>query len=392
MKTWGRVATMPSGPRHFGMGTFVVKKTLLVGSVGIVLGVIAWGAFNTVLEATNEMSFCVSCHEMRDTVYVEYRTSPHFQNPSGVRATCPDCHVPRDWTHKLVRKVQATNELFHWVQGSIDTREKFEAKRHQLAVREWERMRANDSRECRNCHSFEAMAFHKQSAKASRAMRDAAKAGKTCIDCHKAVAHKMPDVTATHRRMFADLAARADGSSLGAGDMVTALEGRPLRAFPGTEPEGELAAGHPVRVLAVDGAFAKVELAGWRREGFASILYARQGKRILLANLGEKALPRLQALRTVEDGDTGQAWTEMRLEAWVPAAGLLRDPAPFWDYVAGMYRDNCSLCHVLRPPGDYTANDWIGHMNAMKRLTALTEQEAATLLAYLQAGAKDRGP
>jgi trimethylamine-N-oxide reductase cytochrome c-type subunit TorC len=372
------------------MGKFALKKTLLVGSVGIVLGVIAWGAFNTVLEATNEMSFCVSCHEMRDTVYVEYQASPHFQNPSGVRATCPDCHVPRDWTHKLVRKVQASNELFHWALGSIDTREKFEAKRHELAAREWERMRANDSRECRNCHSFEAMAFHKQSVKAARAMREAAKAGKTCIDCHKAVAHKMPDVAANHRRMFAALTAKGGETRLAPGDTATALEGRPLHAAPGTEPEGELAAGHPVRVLATEGEFVKVELAGWRREGFDSILFARQGKRITLANLGDSAQSRLRALRTVEDADSGQTWTETRLETWVPAAGFLNDPAPLWDYAARMYRDNCGLCHVPRPPGDYTANDWIGHMNSMKRLTPLTEQEASTLLTYLQARAKDR--
>jgi trimethylamine-N-oxide reductase cytochrome c-type subunit TorC len=356
--------------------------------LGIVAGVIGWGGFNTVLEATNDMSFCISCHEMRDTVYAEYQTSPHFQNPSGVRATCPDCHVPRDWTHKLARKVQASNELLHWAMGSIDTPEKFEAKRHTLAVREWERMRANDSRECRNCHSFEAMAFHKQSMKAARAMRDAAKDGKTCIDCHKAVAHKMPDVTANHRRMFAALSAEMGNSPLSAGETVTAMENRPIHSGPGSAPQGELLAGNAVRLLAVEGAFAKVELTGWQREGTESVLYSRLGKRITRANLGEAAA-RLEAQHSAEDPDTGQTWTEMRMEAWVPATGFLRDPKLLWDYAARMYQDNCTLCHALHRPESYTANDWIGHLNTMKRLTPLTEQEAATLLAYLQLKAKD---
>lgn len=100
-------------------------------------------------------------------------------------------------------------------------------------------------------------------------------------------------------------------------------------------------------------------------------------------------MARLKALRAAEDAATGQAWTEMRLEAWVPATGFLRDPAPLWDYAARMYRDNCGLCHILRPPGAYTANDWIGHMNTMKRLTPLTDQEASVLLTYLQARGKD---
>jgi trimethylamine-N-oxide reductase cytochrome c-type subunit TorC len=362
---------------------------VLIGLLGMMAGVIAWGGFNTVMEATNSMSFCVSCHEMRDNVAVEYQNSPHFQNPSGVRATCPDCHVPRDWTHKLVRKVQASGELFHWALGSIDTPEKFEAKRHDLAVREWDRMRANDSRECRNCHSFDAMAFHKQSIKAARTMRDAAKAGKTCIDCHKGVAHKMPDVTANHRRMFASLSAEAARIGLSPGDTVIALENRPIHSEPGGEAGGELSAGNAVRVLAVEGAFAKIAFAGWQREGTESALYGRQGKRIVLASLDEAAMARLEAVGSVEDADTGQTWTEMRLEAWVPATGFLRDVKPLWDYAARMYQDNCTLCHVLPRPDSYTVNAWVGHFNAMKRLTPLTEQEAGTLLTYLQTKARD---
>jgi trimethylamine-N-oxide reductase (cytochrome c), cytochrome c-type subunit TorC len=379
---------MSSGPWFAKRGD-AVKKWVLIGLAGMVAGVIAWGGFNTALEATNSMTFCISCHVMRDTVSVEYQQSPHFQNPSGVRATCPDCHVPRDWSHKLIRKIQASGELFHWAAGSIDTAEKFEAKRHTLAVREWDRMRANDSRECRNCHSFEAMAFHKQSMKASRAMRDAAKDGKTCIDCHKAVAHKMPDVTANHRRLFTALKAEAEAIRPTPGDPVVALAGLPLRPHPEADSEGELAAGHPVRVLAVAGDFVQVEISGWQRDGTPATLYARQGKRITLASLNETALARLHTLTSVEDADTGQIWTEARLPAWVPIGAFLRDAKPLWDYAERMAKDNCTLCHVQKAAGDYAANDWVGHVNSMKRLTPLTEAEAALLLTYLQGRAKD---
>ncbi|KAF0224034.1 MAG: hypothetical protein FD176_1432 [Rhodospirillaceae bacterium] len=367
----------------------MVKKWGVIGLAGMVAGVIAWGGFNTALEATNSMTFCISCHVMRDTVYVEYQQSPHFQNPSGVRATCPDCHVPRDWSHKLIRKIQASGELFHWAAGSINTAEKFEAKRHTLAAREWERMRANDSRECRNCHSFEAMAFHKQSMKASRAMRDAAKDGKTCIDCHKAVAHKMPDVTANHRRLLAGLKAEAATIRPTIGDPVVAVESLPLRPHPEAEAEGELAAGHPVRVLAVAGDFVQVEISGWQRDGTPSTLYARQGKRITLASLNEAASARLHTLGSVEDADTGQIWTEVRLPAWVPLGAFLRDATPLWAYAERMAKDNCTLCHAQKPAAAYAANDWVGHVTSMKRLTPLTDAEGALLLTYLQGRAKD---
>ena len=90
-----------------------------------ILGIIFWGAFNTAMEETNNMDFCITCHEMKENVYQEYRHTIHYSNRTGVRATCPDCHVPREWKHKLLRKIQATNELMHKVLGSIDTPEKW---------------------------------------------------------------------------------------------------------------------------------------------------------------------------------------------------------------------------------------------------------------------------
>ena len=96
---------------------------------------------------------------MADNVGAEWKQSVHYKNASGVRAICSDCHVPKDWTAKLVRKIQATNELYHSIIGTIDTPEKFEARRAEMAERVWAGMIANDSRECRNCHSDEAMDF-----------------------------------------------------------------------------------------------------------------------------------------------------------------------------------------------------------------------------------------
>ena len=198
----------------------LVAVTLLAATAGVV----AWGGFNTAMEATNSLEFCTSCHVMRDNVFPEYKKTVHYTNRSGVRAICSDCHVPRDWIHKVERKVTATKELYHWALGSIDTREKFEAKRHELARHEWDRMRANDSRECRNCHSFEAMDFHKQNAKSAKAMQEAMKAGKTCIDCHKGIAHTMPDVAAGHRAAFAAL--QAEAAKLVAGPRLDGLRDR----------------------------------------------------------------------------------------------------------------------------------------------------------------------
>jgi len=162
-----------------------------IGGVAVAFagGIIFWGGFNTAMEATNTKQFCISCHEMRDYVYEEYKGTIHDVNRSGVGASCSDCHVPKDWTHKIIRKVQATKELYGKVMGTISTPEKFEAKRLALAMNEWERMKANDSRECRNCHDFESMMPEFQKPRARQQHLNAMSNGQTCIDCHKGIAH-----------------------------------------------------------------------------------------------------------------------------------------------------------------------------------------------------------
>ncbi len=180
--------------------------------VGVVVGVLLWGGFNWALELTNTEGFCISCHEMRDNVYMEYQDTIHYNNRTGVRATCPDCHVPKEWVHKIKRKIRASVELYHHFMGTVDTPEKFEVKRFELAKNVWTEMKNTDSRECRNCHGNEFMDFDKQTDRGisgherledsrmdAAELRkegkyaEAAKVELTCIDCHKGIAHSLPE-------------------------------------------------------------------------------------------------------------------------------------------------------------------------------------------------------
>ncbi|HEX7273093.1 MAG TPA: NapC/NirT family cytochrome c [Casimicrobiaceae bacterium] len=189
-----------SGPKQSRLGRlcdfFLRPSTLSLAAVvaiGMISGLVFWGGFNTGMEATNTLAFCTGCHEMRDTVFQEYKETIHYRNRSGVRAICSDCHVPKDWLHKFVRKIQASQELYgKFVSGVVDTPEKFEAHRMELAQNVWATMKASDSRECRNCHSWDAMDVHKQQPRARAMMEKGQKEGKTCIDCHKGIAHLLP--------------------------------------------------------------------------------------------------------------------------------------------------------------------------------------------------------
>jgi nitrate/TMAO reductase-like tetraheme cytochrome c subunit len=159
---------------------------------GVILGVLLWGGFNWSLEVTNTEAFCISCHEMQDYVYQEYKDTIHYTNRTGVRATCPDCHVPKEWGYKMVRKIRATNELWHKALGSINTPEKFEAKRLLMARHVWESMEKTDSRECRNCHDNDSMDYFEQGRRGVEAHIEGNDEGKTCIECHRGIAHSLP--------------------------------------------------------------------------------------------------------------------------------------------------------------------------------------------------------
>ncbi len=168
------------------------KAPACAGAVLILVGIVLFGSFNVALEATNTQEFCVSCHTMKWNLE-EFKKTPHFKNPSGVQAQCPDCHVPRNYGDKLVAKIMAAKDVYHQFAGTIDTSEKFEAQRWEMANRVWAKMKATDSRECRGCHDFKTMDLENQGSSARKKHARAMEKGKTCIDCHAGIAHKQPE-------------------------------------------------------------------------------------------------------------------------------------------------------------------------------------------------------
>jgi len=180
--------------RLFGWLLRPSKRSLLTLLVlGGIVGIAGLTSLETAMHMSSTEKFCISCHEMGDNVYVEYQGSIHDKNRTGVRAECADCHLPKEFVPMMVRKVEAAREVWGHMTGYIDTPEKYEKARHAMAVREWTRMKKNDSQECRNCHDAAAMDPEKQS-ETARARHAKAKAERTtCIDCHFGIAHKEPD-------------------------------------------------------------------------------------------------------------------------------------------------------------------------------------------------------
>ena len=90
--------------------------------------------------------------------------------------------------------MQASKEVWGHVFGTISTRRKFLDHRLVIGKREWARLQANDSLECRN--SDVAMDLSRQNQRAAEIHSEYLLAGQAaCIDCHKGIAHELPDMT-----------------------------------------------------------------------------------------------------------------------------------------------------------------------------------------------------
>lgn len=166
----------------------------MMALIGTLCGIVIWGAINMAMEYTNRSDFCTSCHEMT-IPYDELKKTIHFKNRSGATAQCADCHVassktPTDYAFKTLQKIMASRDVIGHIQGTIDTPEKFEAYRLTMAKRVWARMIERDSKECRNCHNFANMDPEKQKDRSVVKHEGAQEDGKTCIECHKGIAHK----------------------------------------------------------------------------------------------------------------------------------------------------------------------------------------------------------
>jgi len=286
---------MPAAAGRYSRRIWIIAAA--IAAAGIVVGVLFCGGLYAALDYTDQLEFCISCHEMKTANFVEYSQTIHYKNASGVRAVCTDCHVPQQLVPKLVAKVEATNDLIQHVLGNIDTPEKFEAQRLRMAKVVWAQLQADDSRECRSCHSWQAMDFHKQTPDAVAKMQPASTNGDTCISCHKGIAHHLPDMTQGIQQAYDDLVEQAKQQGAKA-DTLYSITTKPMflerpSGQPDASGDARLLALSQVHVLQRQGEWLQVRIEGWQQEGAERVLYAMRGQRIFVAALGNDAVAKV---------------------------------------------------------------------------------------------------
>lgn len=385
LKTFWRILSRPSV--HISLGVLVIA--------GFVAGIIFWGGFNTAMEVTNTEAFCTSCHEMRDNVYQELQETVHWENRTGVRAICSDCHVPHNWTDKIARKMQASKEVWGAIFGTIDTREKFEAKRLELAQHEWARFSANNSQECRNCHDYDSMDWDKMSDEARRFMMPAAERNQSCLDCHKGIAHNLPaEMDTAMDPALARLLSQAEGVNVEAGETYFTAESIDLYTDATREEQaGWLEPASGVTVLGTRDDSVEIEVSAWRKQkGFGRVMYEDFGLNVTSAVL-EKDVATNDALFNASESKTdeltGLDWQQADITLWVKKGKLLADRGDLWDYAGETYSNGCSVCHGEPDPAHFDANTWPAMFSGMVGFTNMNAETQALVLKYLQMHSSD---
>ncbi len=368
---------------------YSVLALLLAGALITIVGVVA---MNKTLAYFSTNEFCTSCHTMQQN-FTEYKQSSHFSNSMGIRADCADCHQPKDFIPKIKRKMGAVKDLYHhFITGKIDTPEKFEEKRLEMAQAVWERMKNNNYKTCTTCHSYEAMDHAKQSPQAALEMEKASKDNLACIDCHKGIAHELPNMAGGFRKTFETLEAEAKAAP--SAKTLYSIQEKDLYASASADakPEGQILPASEVIVLGEEGDRLKVQITGWvETNGQGRVMTEYMGKRVFKATMRGALQASEKILSTEVDPVTNIEWKHVSIEAYTSKEGLIDSIKPIWQYADEMYSSSCNSCHAAPDPGHFTANGWISSLKAMSAYYRLSKTEERTLLKYLQNHGSDTG-
>lgn len=377
-----QVLTRPAG--RIGLGILVL--------VGFIAGAISWQLFNDAMDKTSTEEFCVSCHSMQQPLQ-ELKETAHWSNAKGVTATCSSCHLPHDKTAKFARKVQASREVLAELTGKYDDPDAYEKHRLEMAEREWARFKANGSKECKACHQYARMDFDKMSPAARKAMKGAAERDQSCLDCHKGVAHHLPQKMTSEKSDNSKFNELVVQSPI-VGEVYYTKASSPLFSTSAlTKSIGYVESAVPVKLVKIEKDAYLVQLDMWRKnKGFGRVWYHQFGVNITDAVFDKafmKNKPHFDVIESKEDPLTGLDWQHIQMQVWMSAGNLISDIDTVWKDAESVYKTQCSTCHRQPEVAHFDANSWIGLFNGMVGFTNMDEQTSKEVLRYLQLHSSD---
>ena len=184
----GRYWAIISRPSvHFSLGFLAVG--------GFIGGIVFWGGFNTAMELTNTEAFCTGCHEMRDNVFAGAQEHDPLHQPlrrarQVLRLPCAARLDRQDGAQDAGVEGSLGQDLRHDRHAREVRREAARARPARVGAVQGQRLARVPQLPRLRLHGLHAA----EPARAEHALDVPRTGEKTCIDCHKGIAHRLPDV------------------------------------------------------------------------------------------------------------------------------------------------------------------------------------------------------
>jgi cytochrome c-type protein NapC len=156
-----------------------INKSSLLGHAIVLFIIGLFSTSMTIAEDLKVLEKCDTCHVKQAS---EFQESVHYINRSGVQATCNNCHAGKKH------------------EKGVNASKKVKKPRIEMVASEWKRLKDNNSKECKTCHSPMAMDLAKQEPRSVTRHEESFDAGNTsCINCHQGISHYLPDGWEKHK-------------------------------------------------------------------------------------------------------------------------------------------------------------------------------------------------
>lgn len=150
---------------------------------------------------------------------------------------------------------------------------------------------------------------------------------------------------------------------------------------------GKLLPTTEVTILKKEGDRVLLSIEGYAPAGENIALYFVPNKRILNAGFSKNSGVKFEKIGSTNAD--GKAFDKLKVQVWSENTDLSDDVKPLFAQAKDLFDQNCSMCHGLHQPKEFSANQWPSMFKSMAGRTGIDKKDYQLVIQYLQKNAKD---
>ncbi len=131
-----------------------------------------------------------------------------------------------------------------------------------------------------------------------------------------------------------------------------------------------------------------LRIKGYTQADAQVALYYAPNRRILNAGFSKNSGVVFNRIESFKESESKQEWNLASVDLWSDNVDLVDKVEPLYQEAQELFA-NCSICHALHPPKEFSANAWPSVVKSMKSRVGLDSDQEYLLSQYLQKNAKD---